>query len=70
MPLAQILERGIGLLPQSLGEALDALAADTSICTALGETLTHEFLRLKRAEAADYAQHVSDWELQRYAAAF
>ncbi len=70
MPLAQILERGIGLLPQSLGEALDALAADTPICTALGETLTHEFLRLKRTEAAEYALHVSDWELQRYAAAF
>ncbi|MGL6110493.1 MAG: type III glutamate--ammonia ligase [Rubrivivax sp.] len=70
MPLAQILERGIALLPQSLGEALDALAADAVICTALGETLTHEFLRLKRAEAAEYAQHVSDWELQRYATAF
>ena len=40
LSLAQIRERGIALLPQSLGEALDALAADELICTTLGETLT------------------------------
>ncbi|MGL6108855.1 MAG: type III glutamate--ammonia ligase [Rubrivivax sp.] len=70
MPLAQIHARGIALLPQSLSAALDALAADELICNALGETLAHEFVQLKRAELAEYEQHVSDWELQRYAAAF
>jgi glutamine synthetase len=70
MPLAQIRERGIALLPQSLGEALDALAADELICTTLGETLTEQFLSLKRAEIAEYQHHVSDWELRRYAQAF
>ncbi|MBN8486406.1 MAG: type III glutamate--ammonia ligase [Burkholderiales bacterium] len=62
--------RGIGLLPQSLSEALDALAADPVVCAALGETLSREFVRLKRAEWLSYARHVSDWEMQRYAAAF
>ena len=58
------------MLPQSLGEALDALAADELVCNALGQTLTSQFLRLKRAEIAEYQHHVSDWELQRYAQAF
>jgi glutamine synthetase len=40
------------------------------VCEALGETLTDEFLRLKRDEALAYARHVSAWELERYAASF
>jgi len=67
---AQVRERGIALLPQSLSEALDALQADELICAALGETLSAEFLQLKRAELAEYHQQVSDWEMRRYAEAF
>ncbi|MBX3643511.1 MAG: type III glutamate--ammonia ligase [Rubrivivax sp.] len=67
---AQVRARGIPLLPQSLTEALDALAADELICSALGATLAEEFLRLKRAEVTEYQQQVSDWEMQRYAEAF
>ncbi|MFY9513082.1 MAG: type III glutamate--ammonia ligase, partial [Rubrivivax sp.] len=70
LDLAQIHARGIGLLPQSLGEALHALAADKVLCEALGPTLSGEFLRLKWAEWTDYARHVSAWELDRYAALF
>jgi glutamine synthetase len=70
LSLAEVQERGIGRLPQSLGEALDALAADELICTTLGETLTHQFLSLKRAEIVDYRQYISDWELRRYVQAF
>ena len=69
-PLSRIKAQGIGLLPQSLNEALDALEADPVICAALGETLSAEFTRLKRAEWTAYARHVSGWELERYAAAF
>ena len=69
-PLAKIRDHGIQLLPQSLDAGLDALQADSVICTALGSTLTAEFLRLKRAECTAYARHVSAWELDRYAAAF
>ncbi|MDP2007231.1 MAG: type III glutamate--ammonia ligase [Rubrivivax sp.] len=67
---AQVRAHGLGLLPQSLDEALDALEGDEVVCDTLGETLTAEFLRLKRAEGSDYARHVSGWELERYAAAF
>jgi glutamine synthetase len=67
---AQVREKGIGLLPQSLGEALDALQADEVVRSALGETLTLEFLDLKRAEIEAWRNHIGDWELQRYAEAF
>lgn len=67
---AQIRERGIPVLPQSLSAALDALETDEVICCALGETLSREFIRLKRAEWTDYARHVSPWEMARYADAF
>lgn len=67
---AQLGERGIALLPRSLDEALDALEADAVIADALGPTLTREFCALKRVEALAYSRHVSDWELERYAAAF
>ena len=70
LSLAQVRERGIGLLPQSLGEAVDALEADGVVRAALGETLSAEFIRLKRAEWTDYARHVSGWEIARYASAF
>lgn len=69
-PLAALRERGIGLLPQSLGEAVDALESDGVLCDALGETLAREFIAAKRSEWIAYARHVSDWELQRYGALF
>jgi len=70
LSLAQLRERGIALLPQSLDQACTALEGDAVVQAALGETLAAEFLRLKRAEWTDYARHVSAWELERYAAAF
>ncbi len=63
---AQLDEAGIGLLPQTLGEALDALAADPVVQAGLGDGLAAEFLRLKRLEWVEYCRHVSDWERQRY----
>jgi glutamine synthetase len=70
LSLAQIRARGIGLLPQSLGAAVEALAADEVVCAAMGPVLTQEFLRIKQAEWFSYSRHVSAWELERYAAAF
>ena len=63
---AQLKEKGIGILPQNLNLALDALEADQVICDALGDGLSSEFLALKRAEWIEYMRHVSDWEIKRY----
>jgi glutamine synthetase len=62
---AQLREAGIGLLPQNLHAALDALQADTVVCGALGP-LAAEFLKLKRMEWVEYMRHVSDWETKTY----
>ncbi|MBI3528923.1 MAG: type III glutamate--ammonia ligase [Betaproteobacteria bacterium] len=61
---------GIGLLPQSLKEALDEFEKDKVLRAALGEDLSQEFLTLKRMEWVEYSRHVSDWERERYAEFF
>jgi glutamine synthetase len=63
---AELRERGIGVLPQNLGEALDALEADPLFARVLGAELIQEFLKVKRMEWVEYSRHVSDWELKRY----
>lgn len=65
-PHAQFAERGVATLPQTLGEALDALEADTTLAGALGNDFVAEFLDTKRAEWIDFCRSVSDWEYQRY----
>ncbi|MDP3617147.1 MAG: hypothetical protein Q8R49_04920 [Rhodoferax sp.] len=57
-------------LPSDLGAAVEALAADGALRSVLGEAFCHEFIKLKRREWDEYSQHVSDWELRRYADAF
>ncbi len=63
---AQLKQKKIGILPQNLNLALDALENDQVIRDALGEGLSSEFLTLKRAEWIEYMRHVSDWEIKRY----
>lgn len=70
LSLEQIRERGIAVLPQTLEQALDALQADAVLTKALGQELTDQFLQIKRDECLAYARHISQWELQRYAAMF
>ena len=70
LSLDAIHARGISVLPQSLGDAVDALERDSVVRAALGETLAEQFIELKRVEWTEYARHVSDWELQRYATMF
>jgi len=62
---AQLKEAGIGLLPQNLNEALNALEGDSVICEALGP-VSGEFLKLKRMEWIEYMRHVSEWEIKQY----
>ena len=62
---AELKQKGIRTLPQSLQEALDALESDDAIKGALG-VLADEFISLKRMEWVEYMRHVSEWEVQRY----
>ena len=70
LPLPAIQARGIPLLPQGLGEAIAALKRDELVCGALGETLSEQFIALKRSEWTEFSQHVSEWEVKRYGAMF
>lgn len=62
--------RGIAPLPRSLEAAANAQQGDAVVCAVLGEVATAELLRLHRAEAEDWVDHVSGWERARYATAF
>ena len=64
--IAQLQEIGIKLLPQTLGEAIDALEKDELVKGALGKKLAEEFITLKRMEWVEYSRHVSEWEQSRY----
>lgn len=66
VPIGELRERGVRVLPQSLGEALAALEADPLFADALGSQFVDEFIRLKRMEWIDYQRHVSQWEVTRY----
>jgi glutamine synthetase len=62
----EVKKMGIGILPQTLHEAVDALEEDSIICDAIGQGVMKEFILLKRAEWLEYQRHVSDWEVNRY----
>ncbi len=70
MTRAACAEQGIGILPQNLNEALDALEADPLFADALGTEVVGEFINIKRMEWTEYSRHVSDWELKHYAEFF
>lgn len=57
-------ERGIERLPETLGEALDALAADDVMAEALGEPLFESYLDVKRSEWNEYTGKATEWELE------
>ncbi len=57
---------GIGVLPQTLIEALRALKADSLFSEQLGGNFLREFIQLKEMEWVEYQRHVSDWEIKRY----
>lgn len=53
-------------LPQTLGEALDALEADTEFAEILGTTFTKTFLTYKRDEIDRFNTWITDWEFHEY----
>jgi glutamine synthetase len=56
--------RGIVRLPQTQGEALDALAADAVLTGALGETLAGSYLAVRRSEWLAYSAGGEEFEHQ------
>ena len=46
------------------------LVAEAFVERVLGKELRAEFVKYKRAEWEEYHQHVSDWEIRRYAKFF
>ncbi|MGI6012385.1 MAG: type I glutamate--ammonia ligase [Ruminococcus sp.] len=60
------LSRGIGLLPENLGEALQAMEEDELVKKVLGEEYVKEYCRTKRKEWKGYLAQVSEWELNQY----
>jgi glutamine synthetase len=61
-----LVERGIGTLPGTLGEALDVMVEDQVVLDALGPHIADAYIRAKRADWDEYRIQVSAWELERY----
>jgi glutamine synthetase len=55
------------MLPMRLGDALDALEADTELADVLGRYFTTSFLQYKRNEVERFERYVTDWEFGEYA---
>ncbi|MDC0610949.1 type III glutamate--ammonia ligase [Vibrio sp.] len=70
LTLNEILEKNIPILPQNLGEALEALEKDTIFVEAMGKDIVSEFINVKRKEWIEYSRYVSDWEVRKYAEFF
>jgi glutamine synthetase len=72
----KVRELNISVLPNSLGEALEALKKDRLVQEALGEYAYTKYVKLKEAEWKDYQAEIertgdpgiqiSDWELNKY----
>jgi glutamine synthetase len=58
--------RGIRRFPETAQEALDELERDPVLVGALGQPLATEYLKVRRAEAAAYAEHDEAFELENH----
>jgi glutamine synthetase len=58
--------RGIGLLPENLGDALEELNQDRVLQDALGRTFYERFLEIKTKEWRDFNTAVHEWERKKY----
>ena len=54
-------------LPDNLGDALDALEADTEFAELLGTEFVTAFVTYKRNELERFSRAVTDWEFREYA---
>lgn len=59
-------ERGLTTLPRTLGEAIEAFAADPFSREVFGDAMADAFIGFKRREWDSYHAAVSSWERERY----
>ena len=62
----ELTDLGIGMLPRTLGEALDAFEADSLGKQVFGDKMHNAWLTYKKDEWLSYLNHVSDWEKEKY----
>ncbi len=58
------------LMPGSLEEAVDALAASAMFRKTLGDEFVNHYLSVRRQEVGRFRSHVTDWEHREYFEAF
>jgi len=63
---AALKKLGVEKLPRTLGEAVEAFAADKLGRQVMGDLMFDTFVQFKTQEWVDYHTHVSDWELKKY----
>ena len=63
---AEIISNGLGLLPRSLGEAIEEFGADSLSREVFGEKMYNAYIDYKSQEWDEYQAHVSEWETKRY----
>jgi glutamine synthetase len=66
LPEEELARRGVSLLPRTLMEAVEALAADPLAGSVLGGEMHRSFVAEKTAEWDSYHACVSEWERERY----
>jgi len=54
------------VIPDTMGEGLQALEADTELTEAVGQAMVDHFLAIKRKEWNEYLDHTTDWEIETY----
>nr|WP_319422443.1 hypothetical protein [Pleurocapsa sp. FMAR1] len=64
--LDELTAKGIQSLPRTLGEAVEAFAADPLSKEVMGNTMYQTYINYKQGEWEKYHNHVSDWEIKRY----
>lgn len=58
--------RGVGVLPSSLAEALEALKTDDVMMNALGPVIAERYIAAREQEIDHYDRQVTQWELDYY----
>ena len=66
VPEDELKRRGIGSLPTTLSEAVDALEENEVIKKALGDEYADYYIQVKREEWRNYHLSISQWETDNY----